>query len=350
MLENKKIAIIRLSAIGDVLNCTPVAAALRAAAPQCHLTWIVSRVAANVLRTNPDIDELIVWSREDWEDYLRHGQFRQAWQMYQQLKENLQQRHFDLALDVHGLFISGLVTRATGALRRIGLGGTKELNWAFMTEQAPACHPATHVIKRYLSILRPLGITTGNTKMTLRVDAEADKFAGNFLEQAGVKPGEPLLAISPSTTWPSKNWPPEYYAQVIAAVQPRLRVMLCGGPGDRELGQNIMRLAGVPVIDAIGATSLLELAGLLAHSSILLSGDTGPMHMAIALGTPTISLFGPTDPGKHGPLGAPHIVLRGNSGCGNCYKQVCRSRDLSCMRSITPDAVCAAIKTIIKQL
>lgn len=347
MLDNKTIAIVRLSAIGDVLNCTPVAAALRAAAPRCRIIWIVSPGAADMVLTNPDIDEVFVWSRQHWEELLRRGRFRMAWQAYKQLKLELKKRHIDIALDVHGLFISGVVTLATGAPRRIGLGGTKELNWAFMTEQAPVCPAQTHVIRRYLSILQPLGIVSDNTQMVLHVPATARRFAQEFLARAGVGPDERILAINPATTWASKNWPPEYYAEVIAAVHPKLRVLLCGGPDDRRLGRFIVEQAGVPVVDAIGATSLLELAALLERCSALICGDTGPLHMAVALGTPTVSIFGPTDPRRHGPLNGRHIVLQSQGNCRNCYKYHCRHPAESCMRAVTPAAVLQALDELL---
>jgi 3-deoxy-D-manno-octulosonic-acid transferase len=344
MLDHKHIALIRLSSVGDVLHCTPVARAIKKAAPASHLLWIVGAVSADILSGNPYIDEVYVWSREHWEKLLRQYRFREAYQYWEQLRKDLYARHIDIALDVHGIFISGLVALATGAPQKIGLSGTRELNSWFMTETAPRLPEEKHVIQRYLSILRPLGIQPDGWDMTLKLTAEAADFADSFLARHDYDASRPLIAINPKTTWPAKNWPPAYFAAAAAELYQDGQILLCGGPGDRDVADSIIRQAGVPVINAIGETSLSQLAALVAQSQVLLTGDTGPLHMAVALRTPTVSIFGPTDPAVFGPLSAQHIVLRSSLECTPCHKQKCRQQTLKCLYDVLPQTAVAAVR------
>lgn len=344
----KRYLLIRLSSIGDVLHCTPALRALRQAFPDAHITWAVGEVAAPLLENNPFLNELYVWPRERWESAIKAGQLQEGWRLWQQLRQDLRGRSFDVALDVHGLFLSGLVARASGAPQIIGMAHTRELNSWFMTDIAPA-HPGSHVIERYLSVLRPLGITRGSPTMTLVVDEESRIFAEDFLRSRNIFSSQPIVTLIPATSWITKNWPPEYFAAVANSLDPSWVVMLCGGPGDRTIADAVMNKAKRPVIDAVGKTNLLQTAALLSRSKAVLTGDTGPLHMAAALGVPTVSLFGPSHPARFGPLTGSHIVLTGTGGCQFCFKAACRSGDYRCMRSITPRKVLEALRRLVPE-
>lgn len=346
-MNDKRYAIVRLSSIGDVLHCTPVARNLKQHQPSCHITWVVGQVSAEMVKDNPFIDEVYIWPRERWEKCMRQGKLREAWSIWQQLKSDMAQKHFDIALDIHGLFLSGMVTKALGAPRRIGLSGNKEPNGLFMTEKAPLMPDDVHVIQRYLSILRPLGIDTQDYSMTLCLLDKYKAFAKAFLHEQGVSEKERLIILNPATTWRAKNWPPEYFAEVADALSSEGRIVICGGPADQGIAQQIIELTTAPIINAVGKTSLMEMAALLERASVVIVGDTGPLHMAVAIGTPTVSIFGPTDPARFGPLTPGHIVLTGQAECSPCHKTVCPKKDMRCMHSIKPDVV---IKAAYQQL
>lgn len=348
MADATRYLIIRLSSIGDCLHCTPVARELKLAQPDSHITWLVGKVPAGLLQENPYIDTVHVWPREEWEGHLRARRFRQAWRLWKNLTSWLQNEKFDIVLDVHGLFITGMIAMASGAKRRIGLSGTKELNSWFMTEQAPAVSSRLHVIYRYLSILRPLGIRSADHRMTLIVPAEAAQFAETFLRNSEVRPGDPVVAVNLATSWITKNWPAHYFAAVTRLLARRCKVILCGSLGERALADRIIRQSGVPLIDMVGRTTLTELAAVLARCDALITGDTGPLHMAVALETPTVSIFGPTNPNKFGPLPEGHIVLEGEAGCRPCHKQKCHhATQLQCMYSVPPARVLKAVGRLI---
>lgn len=201
----KEILIIRLSSIGDIVHCTPVARSLKAAWPDCRITWLVGETAAALLKYNPDIDEVIIWSRERFEMYLRQFAFRQAFALWHQLQAAFATRKFDILLDIHGLFLTGMIAGQIKADRRIGLRGAKELNPLFMTETAPPL--GKHVVDRYLGVLSPLGITHVNRRMTVALSEECRETVQGMLEDAGIFPRDKFIVLSPGTSWPAKNWP-----------------------------------------------------------------------------------------------------------------------------------------------
>lgn len=347
MLTKARFLIIRLSSIGDVLHSTPVARALKTAWPNCHITWLVGQVPSDLLGSNPYIDELYIWPRERWENHMRRGQFKKAWQLWRSLQCDLQSRNFDVTLDIHGLFLSGMIATASKAPRRIGMGNTQELNWLFMNEIAPSLPQEVHVIERYLSVLKPLGIHSKEYAMTLHLPDEAIAFAKNFLRSHGVAETDTIIALNPGTTWPSKNWPTEYYAIVAKALQNNGHILLCGGPSEQALGESIVTQSNVPVINAINQTSLLQLAALISQCNVLVTGDTGPLHMGIALNIPTVSLFGPTDPQKFGPLTGEYVILQESIDCRPCHKKNCPLTHLKCMHSLYPQRVITAVQTLL---
>lgn len=266
--------------------------------------------------------------------------------MWRRLKHDFSVRPYDIALDAQGLFISGMVTAATGAPRRIGLGRTKEPNGLFMTERAPLPLDK-HVINRYLSLLRPLGITTEDYHMTLCIPPAAVQYAEEFLARRGVAPEDKVIVLVPATTWPAKNWPLEYFAAVIDGLKDKGHLIMCGGPGDRNRAADIAAMTKTAVINAVGKTSLLEMGALLARANVVVTGDTGPLHMAVALGTPTVSIFGPTAANMYGPLHPGHIVLEGQMECRACHKRVCPRQDARCMQAVSPRDV---IDAVMRQL
>ncbi|WP_378954846.1 lipopolysaccharide heptosyltransferase II [Pelosinus sp. sgz500959] len=347
MFTKTRFLIIRLSSIGDVLHSTPVAQALKIAFPDCHITWLVGQVPSSLLTSNPYIDELYIWPRERWETHMRRGQFKSAWKLWQKLQTDLESKHFDVVLDIHGLFLSGMIAAASKAPRRIGMDHTRELNWLFMNEIAPSSPQEVHVIQRYLSVLKPLGIHSKEYAMTLQLPEEAITFATDFLRDHGISKQDTIIAFNPGTTWPSKNWPTEYYAAVINSFKNNEPILLCGGPGEQKLGESIIQQLNRPIINAINQTSLLQLAALISQCSVLVTGDTGPLHMGIGLGIPTVSLFGPTDPQKFGPLTGKHIILEESMNCRPCHKKSCPLTHLNCMHSLSPERVIRAIQTVV---
>ncbi|WP_110953334.1 lipopolysaccharide heptosyltransferase II [Anaerosinus massiliensis] len=346
MLHNKRILIVRLSSIGDVLHATPVARALKEAYPTCHITWIVSKTSANLLTDNPYIDQIYIWSREELEQAAAHFQLSQLQKLWRQLKDFYIQNHFDIVLDIHGLFLSGFITAYSKAPKRIGMANTRELNRFFMTEQAPELLSA-HVIKRYLSVLLPLHIQTTDYQMTLCLNDALHTFAKDFLRRKNVNPSKKLLMINPKTSWESKNWGNKNFANFINLLSPNIQILLCGSKQDQQDVDEIIKRCNTPLLNAAGQTSLLELAALICQTDLVLTGDTGTLHIATALHKPTVSLWGPTRPEQYGPLEPGHTIIQSNHTCTACHKTKCPKKDNVCMKTISPQFVADKINALL---
>ncbi|MDT8899880.1 glycosyltransferase family 9 protein [Anaeroselena agilis] len=333
----REILVIRLSAIGDVIHCTPVASSLKAAWPDCRITWLVGEVAADLVRYNPYVDETIVWSRERFERHLRDFELGRAASLWRELRDSLAGRRYYAVLDVHGLFLTGVIARLAETERRIGLSGTKELNALFMDETAaPVGH---HITDRYLGVLRPLGIVPTERRPMLAVPEKAEQAAEALLSELAVPRGGRIAALAPGTTWPAKNWPAALYARTARRLAGDFAVMLCGGSAEAALGREIAAAAGVPVADATGRTGLLELAALFAKASVVVAGDTGPLYMAAAVGTPTVGIFGPTDPARLAPPGEKNAFVVSRQACSFCYRKTCPKGVAVCMSGVNPELV-----------
>lgn len=338
MLSHARILIVRLSSIGDVLHATTVAHNLKQSYPHCHLTWIVSRTAAELLQYNPDIDDLFVWSREDFEQALHQRQFGKVLHSIRSLKDFFSTHPFDIAFDIHGLFMSGIITRLSKAPRRIGMSGTKELNWLFMNEFA-AAPQSPHKILHYLSVLESFNGNKQDYHLILKLPPTLSGFAVKFFAQNQVNCKKKLLMVNPWTSWRSKNWGINNFAQCLNQLPDTIEILLCGGPADEENNKKIIAATQRPLIDITGKTRLLELAALFRQTDLILTGDTGALHIATALKVSTISLWGPTRPEKYGPLVPGHTFICSENTCVNCDKTKCRLQNNACMNSISPNLV-----------
>jgi lipopolysaccharide heptosyltransferase I len=343
---SKEILIIRLSSIGDVIHCTPVASSLKAAWPDCKITWLVGEVSADLLKDNPNIDEIIVWSRERFDKHFRDLKFKEALGMWHDLQNKLHGRQYYAVLDIHGLFLTGMIARQIKTQRRIGMTGTKELNSFFMTE---TCKPlGRHITDKYLGVLSGLGIQSVDHKMHLVIPKEAKDFAERFFRKYDILPQEKILVLVLGTTWPTKNWPVTFFIEVVRLLHKDFKIILCGGKAELELGREVEQKTGVPVINAVGVTKLLEMAGIIELASVVIAGDTGPLHIAGALEVPTVGMFGPTNPVMYAPLGEQHGVLSSTLVCSYCHKHRCPKGKEKCMESITPEAVVQKVYTVAR--
>lgn len=338
-MKQKKYLIIRLSSIGDVLHATTVARNLKKSDPSCHITWMVSRTASELLQDNPDIDEVFIWSREDFEKALHGKKLKAALQTIALLRKFYAAHTFAAVIDIHGLFMTGVITRMSGCPRKIGMYGTRELNWLFMNERSVPLSADIHVIKRYLSVLPLLQGKIHDYEMTLQLPAYLEAFGISLFEEHHIDRSRPVLLVNPWTSWESKNWGIENFIRCLRRLPPDIQILLCGGPADRAKNKQIASAAGRPITDLTGKTTLSELARIVQLSDLLLTGDTGTLHIAIALHVPTLSLWGPSAPEKYGPLVPGHIVVKSKYSCISCDKTKCRLKTNACMDAIVPEEI-----------
>ncbi len=265
--------------------------------------------------------------------------------MWKELMKRLSVLDFYAVLDIHGLFLTGLIASKIKAERHIGLKDAKELNFIFMGETVKPS--GQHMTERYTSILRPLGIIANRDDMTLVILDYAQRFAKQFLLQAGIVAGDKIVVLVPGTTWSTKNWSPEFFAETANIIEKDFKVVLCGGQSEIELGQKIEKQFHGSLINAIGQTDLLEMAAILERASVVVAEDTGPLHMAAALKVATVVIFGPSDPECYKPLGGNSITLFHRQSCSFCHKPKCPTGKNDCMKKVLPSEVATAIYKLV---
>jgi lipopolysaccharide heptosyltransferase I len=307
---NQRILIIKLGAVGDVIHTLPVLETLRHCFPKAHIGWAVEGAAAPILEGNPALSELIPLDRKKLGGVSGLVYFRR-W------LRSLREKQFDTAIDPHNLFKSGVIAYGSGASLRIGFQKLREGNFLFMNRRIQPAPRHRHAVQKYLSLLEPLGIreTQWVVRFPLAWRPQEEDRIGKFwtaegFDRPGVKHDE-VVAINPGASWPSKRWMPERYARVAdRLVKERgIRILILWGPDERLLADRIARSMSEKAVIA-PETDLKQLTVLIKRCRLLVTGDTGPLHIAAALGVPTVSLFGPSDPARNGPYGQNHAVVQ----------------------------------------
>ena len=305
-----KIAIVKLSSLGDVIHALPVARALRRALRGVHLTWIVEAREYALLRDHPDLDAVVPVDTRLWRKLIwRPAGARQVLGKVSRLTGRIRKASFDVTLDLQGLIKSGLLTAYTGAPVRIGFTADycKEgwLNAVFTNQRVRPPASAVHVVDQYLSLLEPLGITPGPPEFHVPVPTAAALHMENFLGEQGIKRRDRVVALNPGAGRENKRWPPAHFCRLAErlAQEPDVKILVLWGPDEVHMARQIREGVSAKVILA-PPTDLHELAALLRQSALMVASDTGPLHLAAALGTPSLGLFGPTRAERNGPYGA----------------------------------------------
>ena len=280
-----------LSALGDAIHVLPVINALKRTWPSSRISWIIQPVPHRLVQGHPAVDEFFVFHR-------RKG--TAAARSYRELRDQLRGKHFDLAINLQVYMKAGLITALLNADAKLGFDRrrARDLNWLFTTHRIPP-KPTGHVQDQYFEFLDYLGVDASPVEWKLEPTAQERIEQRAFFAARGR-----TCAIVVGTSKPLKNWLPERYARVVHALtdQYGMEPILVGGPSsmERELADQIKRLAGVPVLDQLG-DDVRRLLWLLDGADLVISPDTGPLHAARALDRPVIGLYGYTNPKRYGP-------------------------------------------------
>jgi heptosyltransferase-1 len=334
MPDYRRILIIKPSSLGDIIHALPTLAALRDRFPSAHIAWLVKRQWAGVLERVDGLDR--IWPIEP------------ALKGWLQIVPSLRAETFDLVIDLQGLFRSGAMAWLTGCPTRIGFANGREGSPFLYTKTVPVPTPDMHAVDRYLLIAASLGAAPkGSPEFRMRPAPTDRERVAQLLKSVGLISGAPWIAVNVSARWDTKRWPPEYFAAVADVLQEKrlTAVALIGGPEDRAVAQAVLSRMQTTPIDLTGRTNPELLPALLASASLLLTNDSGPMHIAAAMGTPAVALFGPTSPTRTGPYGSRHRVLTSGVPCSPCFSRTCKNAvQLECLTTIHPktvvDAVC----------
>jgi len=312
------VLLVKLSSLGDVVHALPVAATLRARVPEARLTWLVERREAALLVGHPALDAVVPVDTRTWRRARRPRALAEVAGALSELARHLRGAAFDVTVDLQGLLKSGLLARLAGAPLRIGFAARhcREPLAALFANCRVAPPTARHVVEHYLALLAPLGVRDPVLEFRLPTVAAAEARIEAWLAGAGVKPRDRLVVLNPGAGRADKTWPVAAFAALARRLRAEAaaRVLVVWGPGEEAAARAIVDLAGPEAARAAPPTDLYELLAVLRRASVLVAADTGPLHLAAALGTPCVGLYGPTRAARNGPWGPGHRVLEGAGG------------------------------------
>ncbi|MEO8606088.1 MAG: glycosyltransferase family 9 protein [bacterium] len=327
--------IVLLGAIGDVVCGMPLAQRLRAGWPQTRITWAVEPAAAPLLLTHPAVDELIVF---------RRGQGAAAFIEF--LREVRESRP-DLTLDLQRHLKSGITSRLSGAPRRIGFHwrNSREGNRFFNTESIEPVHTFTLKLTHFQRFADTLGVAPAALSFGLSANPDERQRAAALLAPAG----ERVAVLYVGSTWTSRQWLPDATAALCVLLRARgFGVALIGGSADVPFAAAVLAAGAGDEVIAVGTTALRDVVAIMERAAVAIGPDTGPMHIATAVGTPVVALFGATSPLRSGPWGWGEMVVRGDAPCAPCYLPRCPIGQL-CMTTITPAMVMARVERAVER-
>jgi heptosyltransferase-1 len=347
MNNNPNILVIKLSAIGDVVHSLPFLEVLKDRFPLSKIDWVVEEDASGIIEDHPDIDQLIVFPRKSWiKRIIKKGEYRSVGQEVANFAKEFKKKKYDIVVDLQGLFKSGILTFIARGRRKIALNGGREASSIFVNERVAIPDPNIHALERYLYIARYLGVTEFDWNGQIPTDAADKKYANHLLQEIGND--RTLIAVNPMAKWETKLWGLDRFACLADRIKEELGavVIFTGSESDTKAIKTILSRMNTKALNLAGKSSLKELACLYQKCAVVISTDTGPMHVAAAMTSPAvIGLFGPTSPFKTGPYGLKHRVIRAGFECSPCFKKKCD--DMSCMKKITVDMVFKAVKEVL---
>jgi len=340
-MDFRNILVIKLRHIGDVLLSTPVLHALREAYPGARVTMLVNRGTEGILTHNPDVNEVLCLEKGAWEAQLKFVRM-------------LRRRAFDCVIDLTDGDRSATISLMTGAPVRVGFNA--EHRWRGLLYSAVAKpRPADqHRVDYDLCGLRALGLDPKPGTPVVHVSPVEEQMVETWLQEAGLFSSEASLLpvlLQPGARYSLKVWPRERFAQLADLLAERFscRILLGGDQREREIAEQVARKARCGPTVVAGKFSLLQFASLMKRCALFVGNDGGAMHIAAAMGTPVVALFGPTYPQRWGPRGGPAQVIYKGFDCRACYHPICLRGDDSCMQQITVDEVFAAASRMLER-
>ncbi|MGP0064739.1 MAG: glycosyltransferase family 9 protein [Isosphaeraceae bacterium] len=334
-IEPERICIIKPSSLGDVVHALPILSALRSRWPSSHLTWVVNAPFREVLLGHPDLDELIVYDRKG------QGIDRLGINGMAGVLGKLGRGRYDLTIDLQGLLRSALMAAATRAKIRVGMADAREGARWFYTHHIEAPRLGLHAVERVLRVSAELGADVSQPRFNLPI-AEADRC---WATEVLVEVPRPRVILNLGARWLTKRWPPKHYAEIGRRVASNFGggLIAVGAREDRPLVDALARHAGpLRVLDLCGQTRLPQLAALSLESDLMISNDTGPLHLAAAAGARVLGIYTCTSPKLTGPFGPRATTVQSCIWCAPSFLKNC-SR-LECMSELTPDHVWSLVR------
>ncbi len=334
----ERILVVNLNQLGAVLLALPVFRALKAAFPDAHIATLTGDSMLPLLENNPDCDEAIGWNK-NW-----------PWKRKLATLSRLRSSKFEAVVNLSQTRSRAFLSFFSGAPIRAGFDTSRAAG--LHTIQVHEQEGHYHATRRNLDVARAIGAAPGDFPTGFRVfpsPAERD-WAENFLIEAGIGPNDVLIGLNPGASSTLKQWDLAYMAELARLLSARPhKIALLGGPMDQDAGQRISELANVEMLHWTGRFNFRELAAILARVTVLVTADTGPMHLAVAMRTPTVIPNGPTDPEWTGPYtGRSIIIEKSHLPCIRCNLKACiHAIERECLKLITPDQVFNAVEELV---
>jgi lipopolysaccharide heptosyltransferase I len=339
--------IVKLGSIGDIVHTLPALAALRHRFPDAHIDWLVERRSREILLDNPFLDGVLEVDTLNWRKKLH---LPKTWRQIGRSISALRSRPYDVVFDFQGLMKSGVCVRLARTQRRIGFarGDLREPASSIFTNEriSPSERPC-HVIDKNLSLLKAVGIETRERSFPLEIPLEVEQRTSKELESMGV---QEFIALNPGGGWPTKRWSPERFGRLAFEIRRewKMESLVFWGPGEEADAVRVVE-ASSGAARMAPATTLRELMSYVKRARLLVGGDTGPFHIAGALGVPVVGLFGPSDPMANGAFTDKDPVVWKSVPCAPCYKRRCPGYGMVCMTSIEVDEVLNAVRSHLKK-
>lgn len=335
------ILIVKPSSFGDILHAFPAVELIRQAMPDAHITWVVNDMFVGIVELFPAVDEIVVFRRK------RIGELRHCHEIFSFLCD-LRQRKYDVVIDLQGLLRSGLISWFSGARRRVGFRKVREGAHFFYSDRMLLPANLMHAADKNVFLVRSaMAISAELEPPVLAPQHDLVKAARRAFREHGLDDGKPVVAVAPGSRWETKTWPPAFFGRVLDAVVSRVPDAQCwmlGSADEREVADQVAASCILANPENLAAeTDLQTLVELLRLSTVLLTNDSGPMHLAASLGVPVVALFGPTDAQLTGPYGEGHEVFTGSCDLAPCFARGCPLGSLECHSSVDSDAVAEAI-------
>ncbi|MFA6320424.1 MAG: lipopolysaccharide heptosyltransferase II [Candidatus Omnitrophota bacterium] len=340
--KGKRVLIVRLDRLGDVVLSTPVIKAVREACPDGYIAFMAARHARDILEGNPYLDEVIIYEKAGREKGIASN-----------LKfiRSLRRKKFDIALILHPTNRAHLLVSLAGIPETIGYNK----KWGFLlTKRIPHSkhHGLKHEIDYVLDVLRYTGLEPKDKSLYMPVNACSERNVESIFQEHGISKNDICVAVNPGASCVSKRWGTEKFAQVahILAEKYKAKIIIISGASDKKLGDEVASLLQGKCVNLAGRTSVADVAGVLRRAKLFVSNDSGPVHIACAVGTPVIAIFGRSDrglsPERWGPTGKSDIVLHEDVGCVECLAHKCK-KGFMCLEAVTVDDVIAAADKIL---
>ena len=333
--SSASILIILMGSLGDVARGLCLVSHIKNHLPACNVTWLIEKRRADLVGFHPRLDRTVVFDRA--------AGISGIWKLYKELRRE----HFDIALDLQRLLKSGIISLMSGARRRIGFHprNAKELNWTFNNEHIPYCSEKHSKLDHYLKFTEQLGLPDPKNLDFGLSALDIERTA----PQQVVEIQNSYIALVMGSSWESKDWSFDGYRNFVQYVieNQNRHVVLLGGRSQKHAAARLVDQVNSSRVMDLTGNSLLELTVVLKAAAAAVGPDSGPGHLAAAVGTPYVTLFGPTPANRHAPYGCEHLIVQSNLDCAPCYKKQCPDGNNRCMLKIEIDTIAEKISSAL---